>query len=323
MQTSVSYSAEYANAESLRRADIATTHAAALRSISRVVEDSGVHSDTGAAAAGIAQMLDIGGVLVLTGAGVSTDSGIPDYRGPNGSLRRHRPMTYQEFKYDAGARHRYWARSYVGWRQMKNAQPNIVHYVLAELEEAGKVLAIITQNVDGLHSAAGARQVLPLHGDLSKIECLDCGFVEPRTALDQRLENANPGYLERLDDAELQVNPDGDVDLSDSFIADFQMVGCLSCGSEKLKPNVVYFGESVPTPRKEQAKQLLEQSSSLLIVGSSVAVMSGYKLVLDTLRAGKPVGIINAGPTRADRKATYLWRASARDALEELIDWVL
>lgn len=314
---------QYANEQSLQRADIAATHAAALRSIARVVEDEGLVQDASVASEGITKMLRIGSVLVLTGAGVSTDSGIPDYRGPNGSLRRHRPMTYQEFKYDAGARHRYWARSYVGWRQMKLAAPNVVHFALAELEETGAISGIITQNVDGLHHAAGSQNVVTLHGDLSKIECLDCSFIEDRTSLDDRLENANPGYLERLNDQELQVNPDGDVDLSDAFIADFQMVGCLRCGSEKLKPNVVYFGESVPAERKETMRQMLADARSLLIVGSSVAVMSGYKLVLDALRSGKPVGIINAGPTRADHKATYVWRTDARSALENLIDEVL
>lgn len=313
----------YADEQSLQRADIAATHAAALRSIARVVEDAGFVQDATEASAGITDMLRTGNVLVLTGAGVSTDSGIPDYRGPNGSLRRHRPMTYQEFKYDAGARHRYWARSYVGWRQMKLAAPNVVHFALAELEEAGAMSGVITQNVDGLHNAAGSQNVVTLHGDLSKIECLDCGFIENRTSLDDRLEAANPGYLERLNDQELQVNPDGDVDLSDSFIADFQMVGCLSCGSEKLKPNVVYFGENVPVERKETMRQMLADARSLLIVGSSVAVMSGYKLVLDALRSGKPVGIINAGPTRADHKATYVWRTDARSALENLIDELL
>lgn len=313
----------YADAESLQRADIAATHAAALRSIARVVEDTAANHDSALAAAGIKKMLAQGKVLVLTGAGVSTDSGIPDYRGPNGSLRRHRPMTYQEFKYDAGARHRYWARSYVGWRQMKNTRPNVAHYALAELEEAGAISAIITQNVDGLHTLAGAQQVLTLHGDLSKIECLDCGYVEARVSLDDRLEIANPGYLERLAGTPLQVNPDGDVDLSDSFIADFQMVGCQQCNSQKLKPNVVYFGESVPKDRKAALQTLTQGSTGLLIVGSSVAVMSGYKLVLDTLRAGKPVGIINSGPTRADAKATYVWRTDAKSALEELIDELL
>lgn len=307
----------------MQRADIAATHAAALRSIGRVVKDQRIHLDYKAASHGISTMLRQGGVLVLTGAGVSTDSGIPDYRGPQGSLRNHRPMTYQEFKYDAGARHRYWARSFVGWRQMKNARPNVVHYALAELEENGAISGIITQNVDGLHNEAGSQHVVTLHGDLSKIECLECGFVEPRVSLDERLDEANPGYLDRLDGADLQVNPDGDVDLTDSFIADFQMVGCLQCHSQKLKPNVVYFGESVPSERKEYVQQLLRDSSGLLVVGSSVAVMSGYKLVLDTLRAGKPVGIINGGPTRADAKATYLWRTDARAALEELIDEVL
>lgn len=299
-------------------ADIAATHRAALRSIERVVGETTEPTAPAAAEAGVRAMLDAGNVLVLTGAGISTGSGIPDYRGPAGSLKNHRPMTYQEFMYDAVARQRYWARSFVGWRQMSRARPNTAHYLLADLQAQGKLAGIITQNVDGLHSAAGARDVVTLHGDLSTIECLDCGAHESRESLDARIDAANPGYLARLTGADLQVNPDGDVDLADRFIRDFSMVPCLACGSTKLKPAVVYFGEAVPSERKQAVRELGERASSLLVLGSSLAVMSSYKIALDAVRAGKPLAVINQGPGRADARATYLWRADVADALYTL-----
>lgn len=300
------------------QAEIAATHRAALRSIERVVEETAQPTDPQQAAEGISQLLDRGQLLVLTGAGISTGSGIPDYRGPGGSLRKHRPMTYQEFRFDEVARHRYWARSFVGWRQMNRARPNTAHYLLAELEAQGKLAGIITQNVDGLHTAAGSQKVLPLHGDLSRIHCLDCGAEEGRTGLDARIQAANPGYLERLASSSLQVNPDGDAEIDTRLIQDFQMVSCLACGSKKLKPAVVYFGEPLPQARKEAVKKLCQQASSLLVLGSSLAVMSSYKIALNFARAGKPLAIINQGPGRADSRATYLWRADISEALYQL-----
>lgn len=296
-------------------ADIAATHRAALRSIERVVSETAEPTDPATAAAGIRALLDAGDVLALTGAGISTGSGIPDYRGPAGSLKNHRPMTYQEFKYDEVARQRYWARSFVGWRQMSRARPNTAHYLLADFQAQGQLAGIITQNVDGLHTSAGAKDVLTLHGDLSTIECLDCGAHESRELLDSRIDAANPGYLARLIGTDLRVNPDGDVDLADRFIRDFSMVHCLACGSTKLKPAVVYFGEAVPAARKEAVKRLGEQASSLLVLGSSLAVMSSYKIALDFIRADKPIAVVNQGPGRADAKANYLWRADVADAL--------
>ena len=259
---------------------------------------------------------------MLTGAGVSTESGIPDYRGPGGSLHDHRPMTYQEFRYDDAARQRYWARSYVGWRRMRRSEPNRAHYALAELEQLGAVSGVITQNVDGLHARAGSSRLLALHGDLSRIVCLDCGQDESRESLDTRLDAANPGYLARLEDEELRVNPDGDVELDDLYIRDFQMVPCLGCSSTRLKPDVVYFGESVPAERKVRKDAMLAECSALLVVGSSVAVMSSYKIVLEALSAGKPVAVVNGGPGRADAKATYLWRTGVGEALELMLDAV-
>ena len=300
--------------------EITAVHRAAIRSIQRVVAETAQPHQPEVALEGVAGMLRAGRVLVLTGAGVSTESGIPDYRGPAGSLREHRPMTYQEFRYDDAARQRYWARSYVGWRRMKEAKPNRAHYALVELEQHGAVSGVITQNVDGLHAQAGSRNMLALHGDLSTIICLTCGHREGRASLDIRLDAANPGYLARLAGTDLRVNPDGDVELDNDFIRDFVMIGCIACGSQRLKPDVVYFGESVPAERKEQLRHMLADSTALLVVGSSVAVMSSYKIVLDTLRVNKPVAVLNGGPGRADARATYLWRTNVGDALGQLLD---
>ncbi|WP_346846302.1 Sir2 family NAD-dependent protein deacetylase [uncultured Rothia sp.] len=294
-------------------------HRSAIRSIERVVEETVTPHEPEFAREGIAKMLETGGVLVLTGAGVSTGSGIPDYRGPNGSLKKHRPMTFQEFRYDDGARQRYWARSFVGWRQMRRAEPNAAHYLLAKFEERGVLAGLVTQNVDGLHQRAGSQNVVAIHGDLDRVICLMCSHVEDRAHLDVRIDEVNPGYLGRLEGEELQVNPDGDVDLSDDFIHDFTMAGCERCGSTRLKPDVVYFGENVPADRKGTVAKMKADAKSLLIVGSSVAVMSGFKLVLDAQKTGNPVGIINGGPGRADTRADYLWRTEVAAALAQLI----
>lgn len=295
-------------------------HRAALRSIARVVRETTPATPPERALEGVVELLRRAPALVLTGAGVSTGSGIPDYRGPRGSLRRHRPMTYQEFSHDPGASHRYWARSFVGWRLMHRAEPNPVHLALAELERAGYVSGIVTQNVDGLHQAAGSARVLELHGSLERVVCLDCGTGEDRTALDARLEAANPGYLESVELDPSLVNPDGDVELSPELVQRFRMVGCLACGSQRLKPDVVYFGEPVPAWRKREARRMLEASGDLLVVGSSLAVMSGYRIVLDGLARGRELAVINAGPGRADARAGILWRTGAREALDAVLD---
>lgn len=299
---------------------IARTHRSALRSIARVVAETATPTPPGKALTDIADMLADAPALVLTGAGVSTDSGIPDYRGPRGSLSRHRPMTYQEFRYDPAASHRYWARSFVGWRIMDRARPNRTHFAIAELERAGFVTGVITQNVDGLHVDAGTKNVVPLHGDLATVICLNCGYREGREHFDARLAAANPGFLERARVDEHSVNPDGDVDLSQSLVDQFHMVGCERCGSKLLKPDVVYFGEPVPKSRKDAAARLLEESGSLLVAGSSLAVMSGYKFVIDAQRAGKPVAVINGGPGRADDRVETLWRTPVAPAFDALLD---
>lgn len=297
---------------------IALAHRSALRSIQRVVSET--TEPTPHAAERVAEQLRAGGVMVLTGAGVSTDSGVPDYRGPQGSLSRHTPMTYQEFRYDSAASHRYWARSFVGWRVMDAARPNRTHYALVELECAGLLSGIVTQNVDGLHKEAGTETLIPLHGDMEHVVCLNCGYAEDRGAFDARLAAANPGYLERWVVRADEVNPDGDVALSQQAVDEFVMASCIRCGSELLKPDVVYFGEPVPAERRDAARDLLARSSSLIVVGSSLAVMSGYRFMLDALKQGKKVSVINGGPGRGDPKATTLWRTQVAPAFDELLD---
>lgn len=295
-------------------------HQAALRSLARVVEETAEPTPPEQALAQISAQLRRGPALVVTGAGVSTDSGIPDYRGPRGSLSRHRPMTYQEFSHDPAASHRYWARSFVGWRQMDVAGPNRTHYALVELERAGFVHGVVTQNVDGLHREAGSENLVHLHGDLATVMCLDCGHREDRHRFDVRLAEANPGYLESVALDPSMVNPDGDVTLPQSAVDRFVMAGCLLCGSRRLKPDVVYFGEPVPGERKRQAARMLDDAASLIVAGSSLAVMSGYRLVLDARKQGKPVAVINGGPGRADGRVTTLWRTRVAPAFDALLD---
>jgi NAD-dependent SIR2 family protein deacetylase len=240
-----------------------------------------------------------GNVVVLSGAGLSTDSGIPDYRGATGRLRRHTPMTYQTFTRDPRGRHRYWARSYVGWRQIRSARPNPGHHAVADLQAAGLLGGVITQNVDGLHQAAGAHDVVELHGGLDRTVCLGCGDVAARAELDERLRAANPHFGPHTD----EVNPDGDAELADDVLDGFVMVDCLACGEGPLKPDVVFFGETVPLDRVERCFDLVENASSLLVLGSSLTVMSGYRFVLRAAKRGIAVGIVTAGPTRGDGKA--------------------
>ena len=256
-----------------------------------------------------------GDVVVLSGAGLSTDSGIPDYRGATGSLRRHTPMTYQTFTRDPAGRHRYWARSYVGWRRIASARPNEGHRAVAALEEAGLVAGVITQNVDGLHQAAGARDVVELHGGLDRTVCLGCGDLAPRADLDLRLRAANPDFGPRTD----EVNPDGDAELPDDALDGFVMVGCRSCGGGPLKPDVVFFGETVPRDRVEACFTRVEHAGCLLVLGSSLTVMSGYRFVLHAAKLGIPVAVVNVGPTRGDAKADVRVDAPLGVVLPELV----
>ncbi|MFD5161584.1 NAD-dependent protein deacetylase [Streptomyces hawaiiensis] len=246
----------------------------------------------------VADALSAGGVLVLSGAGISTESGIPDYRGEGGSLSRHTPMTYQDFTAGAQARRRYWARSHLGWRTFGRARPNAGHRAVAAFGRHGLLSGVITQNVDGLHQAAGSEEVVELHGTLARVVCLSCGAFCPRRELALRLEEANPGF----DPVAGGINPDGDADLTDDQVAGFRVVPCAVCGGT-LKPDVVFFGESVPPQRVERCRELVRGATSLLVLGSSLTVMSGLRFVRQAAQAGKPVLIVNRDQTRGDRHA--------------------
>ncbi|MEW2567273.1 NAD-dependent protein deacetylase [Streptomyces sp. NPDC047070] len=243
----------------------------------------------------VADALRLGGVLVLSGAGISTESGIPDYRGEGGSLSRHTPMTYQDFVGGTQARRRYWARSHLGWRTFGRARPNAGHRAVAAFARHGLLTGVITQNVDGLHQAAGTEGVVELHGSLDRVVCLSCGTFSPRRELARRLEEANAGF----EPVAAAINPDGDADLTDDQVGDFQVVPCTLCGGI-LKPDVVFFGESVPVPRVEQCRELVRAATSLLILGSSLTVMSGLRFVRQAAQDGKPVLIVNRDATRGD-----------------------
>ncbi len=239
-----------------------------------------------------------GGVVLLSGAGLSTESGIPDYRGPTGLARRAEPMTYQAFTGGAAARRRYWARSHAGWRHIARAVPNAGHRAVAELERRGLVAGIITQNVDGLHQAAGARQVLELHGSLDRVICLGSGGRPARQELDERLRAANPGWAAEV----AAINPDGDAVLADAATERFRVVDCRPCGG-LLKPDVVFFGENVPRTRVDDCYALVGRAGALAVLGSSLTVMSGYRFVRQAARLGIPVVIVNQGQTRGDAQA--------------------
>jgi NAD-dependent SIR2 family protein deacetylase len=242
-----------------------------------------------------------GDVVVLSGAGLSTDSGIPDYRGPSGSARRGSPMTYQTFTGDPLARRRYWARSHLGWRTIGDARPNDGHRAVARLQDEGLVTGVITQNVDGLHQAAGARDVIELHGNLARVACLGCGLRSGRDELEERLTAANPGFGA----VAAAINPDGDVELDDAEVDGFTVVDCPGCGG-LLKPDVVYFGETVPADRVSRAFSLVAGARTLLVLGSSLTVMSGRRFVLRAARDGVRVAIVNRGVTRGEPYADLL-----------------
>jgi NAD-dependent SIR2 family protein deacetylase len=239
-------------------------------------------------------------VVVLAGAGCSTESGIPDYRGPEGSLRARKPVQYQEFVRSESARARYWARSSVGWPRFTSARPNDAHRALAELEAAGVVRGIITQNVDGLHQAAGSRHVVELHGSLAAVRCLECGESTSRAAFQRRLLELNEGWAGTLDAAESA--PDGDAELPAAAVERFGVPGCEVCGGV-MKPDVVFFGENVPAATVDDAWRLFAEGEVLLVVGSSLAVYSGRRFVYRAQQEGIPIAVVNLGPTRADEMA--------------------
>jgi NAD-dependent SIR2 family protein deacetylase len=282
--------------------------------VTQVLDSGGPGDVRTAPLALLADLVSDGNVTILSGAGLSTESGIPDYRGPTGLARRVQPMTYQAFTGDAAARQRYWARSYLGWRHIARAVPNAGHRAVAELERRGLLAGVITQNVDGLHQAAGARQVVELHGSLDRVRCLGCEERTPRDDLDRRLRAANPAWVAGV----TQVNPDGDVVLPDDQVAGFRVVDCPGCGG-LLKPDVVFFGENVPRPRVQECYELVGRSDVLLVLGSSLTVMSGYRFVRHAAKAGVPVAIINQGGTRGDAHAMITVDAPLGQTLTDLV----
>lgn len=244
----------------------------------------------------LVEFVAAGEVLALTGAGLSTDSGLPSYRDVEGR-RLAQPMTVSELMATPEAQQRYWARSYVGWPRFAAARPNDGHRAVAQLEAAGVLSGIITQNVDGLHQGAGARDVTELHGSLSRVICMACRSLHRRDHVDEWLQAANPGFDRQIGGA---VRPDGDVALPEAVVRGFVPASCPACGSQLLKPDVVMFGESVPKPLVEQCFAQVEQARCLLVLGSSLAVMSGYRFVRRAVRTGVAVVILNHGWTRGD-----------------------
>ena len=262
-------------------------------------------------------LLDVvaaGNVLVLSGAGLSTESGIPDYRGPTGLARRATPMTYQTFTASQDARRRYWARSHLGWRHIGQAVPNLGHHAVAELGRRRLLAGVITQNVDGLHQAAGAADVTELHGSLHRVVCLSCGQRTARTDLHRRLAAANPGW----DAGPALINPDGDAVLTDDATESFRVVDCALCDGV-LKPDVVFFGENVPRPRVQACYAMVEQARSLVVLGSSLTVMSGFRYVRHASKVPVPVVIVNQGATRGDAYAAATLDAPLGRVLTDLV----
>ena len=253
-------------------------------------------------------------LFVLTGAGCSTGSGIPDYRDEQGAWKRTPPVTYQAFVGDGITRRRYWARSLVGWPRIAQAQPNAAHRALAALEAQGRCSQLLTQNVDGLHQAAGSRAVIDLHGRLDAVVCLGCGASSSRADVQRRLAEANPAWAGLAAGAA----PDGDADLEDRDFATFQVPACDACGG-MLKPDVVFFGENVPRARVDAAMARLAQADAMLVVGSSLMVYSGLRFVHAAVRAQIPVAAVNLGRTRADDLLRFRMAAPCGDALRFLL----
>ncbi|MEH6354194.1 NAD-dependent protein deacetylase [Pseudomonas sp. 3JA] len=237
-----------------------------------------------------------GRFLVLTGAGISTPSGIPDYRDSDGVRRGRQPMMYQEFLAQAEARRRYWARAMLGWPRVRQARPNVAHDALAQLQAQQRITGLITQNVDTLHDQAGSQDVIELHGSLHRVLCLDCGQRSERQQIQLLMEAQNP-YLAGVDAVQA---PDGDTLLDPAFEARFQVPNCPHCGGERLKPDVVFFGENVAPLTATRAMQAVEQADGLLVVGSSLMAYSAFRLCRAIKDQGKPLLVINRGKTRAD-----------------------
>lgn len=256
-------------------------------------------------------------VFVLTGAGVSTSSGIPDYRGPDGHWKRSAPITYQAFVQDPAMRARYWARSFVGWPVVERARPNLAHAALAMLEAQGKTPMLVTQNVDGLHTRAGQRAVIDLHGRIDQVVCLVCAERLPRASVQSMLADAHPGWSA----VTAARAPDGDADVDCLDLRGFHPPACPRCGG-MLKPDVVFFGENVPRARVDAASEALRRADAMLVVGSSLMVYSGYRFARMAHEAGLPLAILTRGVTRADGLATLKLHADCGVALPTAADGI-
>lgn len=254
-------------------------------------------------------------LLVLTGAGMSTGSGIPAYRDAEGRWLRRDPILYQDFIASDLMRRRYWARSFFGWPEMRSARFNGAHQALVRLEAAGRLELLVTQNVDGLHLRAGSQRVVEIHGRLSEVACLECGQAVDRDELQLRLQALNPDWHPEV----LGYNPDGDAELDSSAYPGFQVADCHSCGGP-LKPKVVFFGESVPAERLAAIRSALSRSDAVLVLGSSLVVMSGYRIVREAVAAGLPVAAVNRGRTRADDVLSFKLDADCAEVLPTLAD---
>lgn len=256
-------------------------------------------------------------VVALTGAGISTESGIPDYRSPEALKRPRRPIQGPEFVRSADLRRRYWARAMVGWEHFRAARPGASHHALARLEARGAITGVITQNVDRLHHAAGSQRVIELHGALAEVVCLDCGAMEDRDALQARMRAHNPHWI----DGPTPIAPDGDADLPNELVARFVVPSCAICDGT-LKPNVVFFGHNVARPIVDRAFAEVDEAEALLVLGTSLAVFSGYRFLLRAVERGTPVLIVNRGPVRGEERATLKVEASTGDALAALAELV-
>jgi len=253
-------------------------------------------------------------LFVLTGAGCSTASGIPDYRDAGGEWKRARPVLYQDFIADDAVRRRYWARSLVGWQSFMDAPPNDAHRALARLETQNRLDLLVTQNVDGLHQAAGNRRVVDLHGRLDVVRCLDCDSTLSRASVQKALAERNPRWL----GCDALIAPDGDADIEFEDFSDFIIPVCPVCGGT-MKPDVVFFGERIPPERAEKAMAATGQADAMLVVGSSLMVFSGYRLVRAMAEAGKPIACVNLGRTRADELLTLKVEQPCTEALAFLL----
>ena len=270
----------------------------------------------------IVELLAGRSITALTGAGLSTDSGIPDYRGPTTRNRTRSPIQHRDFLRSEEARARYWARAMVGWVRFRGAEPNPAHAALARLEREGSLRGIVTQNVDRLHTRAGSRRVIELHGALERVRCLDCGAITARDRVQERLAVANPSYAAWAANDAAAMAPDGDADVSDAAVRAFEVVGCEACGGT-LKPDVVFFGDNVARPVVDEAFALVEGSEALLVAGTSLTVFSGFRFVRRAAERGIPVVLVNLGETRGDPLATRRLDAPVGVVLPALADRLL